>query len=174
VRYWSPYLCKQPNALQTEQSFGLSGLRPIQPRFSTIEAGLPRTLASSHHRIAHQLLNLQPYILYYKPSLKDKWTYTKPCSTDKHNSFSNSQRKKKFYATTYVAKANTKPSPGPGVTPEGQCRPGTGPTPRTSQKERTLATQGCPWGSRRSYLKQILARLSILILSKAFPGLGIL
>jgi hypothetical protein len=57
----------------------------------------------------------------------------------------NSQRKKKFYATTHVAKANTKLSPGPGVTPEGQCRPGTGPIPRTSQKERTLATQGCPW-----------------------------
>jgi hypothetical protein len=86
----------------------------------------------------------------------------------------NSQRKKKFYATTHIAKANTKLSPGPGVTPEGQCRPGTGPTPRTSQKERTLATQGCPWDSRRSYLKQILARLSILILSKAYPGLGIL
>jgi hypothetical protein len=48
--------CSQLNALQTEQSFGLSGLRPIQPRFSRIEAGLPRTKASSHHRIAHQLL----------------------------------------------------------------------------------------------------------------------
>jgi hypothetical protein len=31
------------NALQTEQSFGLSGLRPIQPQFNWIEAGLPRT-----------------------------------------------------------------------------------------------------------------------------------
>jgi hypothetical protein len=39
-----------------EQSLGLSGLRPIQPRFNRIEAGLPRTKASSHHRIAHQLL----------------------------------------------------------------------------------------------------------------------
>jgi hypothetical protein len=65
-----PYNCNQPNALQTEQSFGLSGLHPIQPRFSRIEAGLPRTKASSHHRIAHQLLNLQPYIHYYKPSSK--------------------------------------------------------------------------------------------------------
>jgi hypothetical protein len=86
----------------------------------------------------------------------------------------NSQRKKKFYVTTHVAMANTKLSPWPGVTPEGHCRPGTGPTPRTSHKERTLATQGCPWDSRRSYLKQILARLGILILSKAYPGLGIL
>jgi lipopolysaccharide/colanic/teichoic acid biosynthesis glycosyltransferase len=34
------------NALQTEQCFGLSGLRPIQPRFNRIEAGLPRTKAS--------------------------------------------------------------------------------------------------------------------------------
>jgi hypothetical protein len=86
----------------------------------------------------------------------------------------NSQRKEKFFATTYVARTDTKLSPGPGVTPEGQCRPGTGPTPRTSKKERTLATQGCPWDSRRSYLKQILARLSMLILSKTYPGLGIL
>jgi hypothetical protein len=86
----------------------------------------------------------------------------------------NSQQKKKFYAATHVAKANIKLSPGPGVTPEGQCRPGTGPTPRTSQKERTLATQGCPWDSQRLYLKQTLARLSILVLSKAYPGLGIL
>jgi hypothetical protein len=82
----------------------------------------------------------------------------------------NSQRKKKFYATTHDAKANAKLSPGLGVTPEGLCWPGTGPTPRTSQTERTLATQGCPWGSRRLYLKQTLARLSILILSKAYPG----
>jgi hypothetical protein len=80
----------------------------------------------------------------------------------------------KVYATTHIAKADTKLSPGPGVTPEGHCRPGTGPTPRTSQKERTLATQGCPWDSQRLYLKQILARLSILILSKAYPSLGIL
>jgi hypothetical protein len=85
-----------------------------------------------------------------------------------------SQWKKKFYATTHVAKTDAKLSPGLGVTPEGQCRPGMGPTPRTSQKERTLATQGCPWDSRRLYLKQTLARLSILILSKAYPGLGIL
>jgi hypothetical protein len=56
----------QLNALQTEQSFGLSGLRPIQPRFSRIEAGSSRTKARSHHRIAHQLLILQPYIHYYK------------------------------------------------------------------------------------------------------------
>jgi hypothetical protein len=125
-------------------------------------------------RNSSSTFNLQPYIHYYELSLKISKLIQKPCLTDKHNSLSNSQRKKKFYATTFVAKANTKLSPGPGVTPEGQCWPGTGPTPRTSQTERTLATQGCPWYSRRLYLKQTLARLSILILSKAYPGLGIL
>jgi hypothetical protein len=93
---------------------------------------------------------------------------------DKRNSLSKFTAEEKFFVTTHVAKADTKLSPGPGVTLEGHCRPGTGPIPRTSQKERTLATQGCPWDSRRSYLKQTLARLSILILSKTYPGLGIL
>jgi hypothetical protein len=65
-------------------------------------------------------------------------------------------------------------SPRPGVTLEGHCQPGTGPIPRTSQKEQSLAMQGCPRDSRKINLKQILARLSILILSKAYPGLGIL
>jgi hypothetical protein len=80
----------------------------------------------------------------------------------------------KEHATTHVAKVDTMLSPRPGVTEEGHCQPGTDPTPRTSQKEQTLAMQGCPWDSRRLYLKMILARLSILILSKAYPGLGIL
>jgi hypothetical protein len=65
-------------------------------------------------------------------------------------------------------------SPGSGVTQEGHCQPGTDPTPRTSQMEQKLAKQGYPWGSRRSYLKNFLARLSILILSKAYPLRGIL
>jgi hypothetical protein len=81
---------------------------------------------------------------------------------------------RKDHATTHVAKVDTTLSPNPGVTQKGHCQPGTGPTPRTSQKEQTLAMQGCPWNSRKLYLKQILARLSILILSKAYPGLGIL
>jgi hypothetical protein len=34
--------------------------------------------------------------------------------------------------------------------------------------------QSYPWGSRRSYLKDRLARLSILIFSKAYPVRGIL
>jgi hypothetical protein len=55
----------------------------------------------------------------------------------------------------------------------GSLPAGTGPIPRTSQKEQLLAMQGCPWDSRKLNLKQILARLSILILSKAYPGLGI-
>jgi hypothetical protein len=43
-----------------------------------------------------------------------------------------------------------------------------------SQTEQKLAMQGYPWGSRRSYLKDGLARLSILILSKTYPLRGIL
>jgi hypothetical protein len=81
---------------------------------------------------------------------------------------------RKDYATTHVGKVDTRLSPRPGVTPEGHCQPGTGPIPRTSQKVRKLAKQGYPWNSRKLYLKQILARLSILILSKAYPSLGIL
>jgi hypothetical protein len=65
-------------------------------------------------------------------------------------------------------------SPMLGITPEGHCQLGTDPTPRTSQKEQKLAMQGCLWGSRKSYLKSLLARLSILILSKAYPLRGIL
>jgi hypothetical protein len=65
-------------------------------------------------------------------------------------------------------------SPMPGVTQEGHCQPGTDPTPRTSHTESKLAMRNYPWGSRRSYLKMILARLSIPILSKAYPLRGIL
>jgi hypothetical protein len=65
-------------------------------------------------------------------------------------------------------------SPMPGVTPEGHCQPGTDPTPRISHAEQKLATQNYLGGSRRLYRKMLLARLSIRILSKAYPGLGIL
>jgi hypothetical protein len=71
------------------------------------------------------------------------------------------------HATTYVAKVDTTLSPKHGIIQEGRCQPGTDPTPRTSQTEQRLAMQDYPWGSRRSYLKISLARLSILILSKA-------
>jgi hypothetical protein len=81
---------------------------------------------------------------------------------------------RKDSATTRVAKVDTMLSPRPGVTPEGHCQPGTSPIPRTSQTVQGLAMQGYPWKSQRLYLKQILARLSILILSKAYPSLGIL
>jgi hypothetical protein len=64
-------------------------------------------------------------------------------------------------------------SPRSGVTQEGHCQPGTDPTPRTSHTEQKLAMQNYPWGSRRSYLKNLLARLSMLIFSKAYPELGI-
>jgi hypothetical protein len=65
----------------------------------------------------------------------------------------NSQRKQKEHATTHVAKVDTMLSPRSGVTQEGHCQSGTDPTPRTSQKEQTLAMQGCPWDSRRLYQK---------------------
>jgi hypothetical protein len=65
-------------------------------------------------------------------------------------------------------------SPRPDVIQEGHCQPGTDPNPRTSQKEQKLAMQGYPWGSRKSYLKKLLTRLSILILSKTYPLCGIL
>jgi hypothetical protein len=77
-------------------------------------------------------------------------------------------QKKSKLATTYVAKIDTMLSPKPGITPEGHCQSGMGPTPRTSQTEWKLAMQGFPWGSQRSYLKDGLARLSILILSKTY------
>jgi hypothetical protein len=123
-------------------------------------------------RNSSSTFNLQSYIHYYKPSSKISKLIQKPCLTDKHNSLSNSQRKKKFYATTFVAKANTKLSPGPGVTPEGQSRPGMGPTPRTSQKERTLATQGCPWDSRRLYLKTDIGKAEYSNTQQDLPGAG--
>jgi hypothetical protein len=111
--------------------------------------------------------NLQIHKHYYKPGSTANKIYTNGVQTDKLDSLSMFTAKRKVFATTHVAKADTMLSPGPGVTPEGHCRPGTGPTPWTSQKEQTLATQGCPWDSRRLYLQMILARLSILILSKA-------
>jgi hypothetical protein len=76
--------------------------------------------------------------------------------------------------TTHVAKVDTMLSPKPGVTQEGHCQLGTDPTPRTSHTEQKLAMQSYLWGSRRSYLKDKLARLSILILSKTYPLHGIL
>jgi hypothetical protein len=80
--------------------------------------------------------------------------------------------RKNKHATTQVAKVDTVLSPKLGVTPEGHYQPGTDPTPRTSHTEQKLAMQNYPGGSRRSFLKNSLARLSMLILSKAYPGLG--
>jgi hypothetical protein len=94
--------------------------------------------------------------------------------TDKLNSLSKLIVERKDCATTHVTIMDTMLSPRPGVVQEGHCQPGMDPTPRTSQKEQALAMQDCPWNSWRLYLKQILARLSILILSKAYPSLGIL
>jgi hypothetical protein len=76
------------------------------------------------------------------------------------------------HATTHVAKVDTMLIPKPGVTQEGHCQAGTDPTPRTSHTEQKLAMQSYLWGSQRSYLKNSLTRLSMLIPSKAYPGLG--
>jgi hypothetical protein len=85
-----------------------------------------------------------------------------------------SQRKENKHATTHVSKVDTVLSPKLGVTQEGHCQPGTDPTPRTSHTEQKLAMQSYPWGSRRLFLKDRLARLSIVILSKGYPVRGIL
>jgi hypothetical protein len=50
-----------------EQSIGLSGLCPIQPRFNRIEAGLPRTKASLPSQNSSSTFNLQTFKHYYKP-----------------------------------------------------------------------------------------------------------
>jgi hypothetical protein len=76
--------------------------------------------------------------------------------------------------TTHVAKVDTTLSPKHGVIPEGHCQPGMDPTPRTSQTEQRMARLDYPFGSHRPYLKDRLARLSMLILSKSYPFYGIL
>jgi hypothetical protein len=119
--------------------------------------------------------NLQICKHYYRPGSKLKvkliQTVFKPTSL---TACPCSQRKGNKHATTYVIEVDTMLSPRPGVTPEGHCQPGTYPTPRTSHVEQKLAMQNYLWCSRSLYLKMRLARLSILILSKAYPGLGIL
>jgi hypothetical protein len=77
--------------------------------------------------------------------------------------------------TTPVAEVGTILSPKHGVTSKGHCQSGTDPIPRISQAEQCQAKSDYPLESRTAYLKTILlARLSILILSKAYPTLGIL
>jgi hypothetical protein len=69
-------------------------------------------------------------------------------------------------------KGDTTLSPKYGVIQEGHCQLGTDPTPQTSQTEQKLAMQDYPWGSQEVYLKNSLARLSILILSKVHQEFG--
>jgi hypothetical protein len=65
--------------------------------------------------------------------------------------------------------------PGHDITRYHQCWSGTDPIPRTNLLGEHRAKARREWGLQRLYLKNIkLARLSILILSKAYPGLGIL
>jgi hypothetical protein len=74
-------------------------------------------------------------------------------------------QRKKLTRDYHVTKVDTMFSPKPGVIPEGHCQPGTDPIPRTNQMEQRLAMLDHPWGSQRLYLKNRLARLSILILN---------
>jgi hypothetical protein len=72
----------------------------------------------------------------------------------------------KYHVTTHVTEVNTTLSPKYGVIQEGHCQPGTDPTPPTSQTEQKLAMRNHPGGFQRLYLKNRLARMSIVILSK--------
>jgi hypothetical protein len=59
-----------------EQSIGLSGLRPIQPRFNRIEEGLSPTKASLQSQNSSSTFNLQIFQHYYKPGSKLSKIYT--------------------------------------------------------------------------------------------------
>jgi hypothetical protein len=143
----------------------------MQPQFNRIEAGLPRMKVSLQLHTTHQLLNHR--ILHIITNrFKFKVNLYKYCSNDKLNSLSRFTVEGNSHSTTHVAEVDTMFSPKPGIISEGYCQPGTDPTPRTRQMEQKMAMQDYPWGSQRSYLKNSLARLSILILSKAYPGLG--
>jgi hypothetical protein len=50
-----------------EQPIGLLGLRPMQPRFNRIEAGLPRMKASLQSHNSSPTFNPQHIKHYYKP-----------------------------------------------------------------------------------------------------------
>jgi hypothetical protein len=76
-------------------------------------------------------------------------------------------QQKKLTRNYYIAKVDTMSSLKPGVILEGHCHLGTDPIPWTSQTEQRLAMLDHPWGSQRLYLKNRLARLSILIVSKS-------
>jgi hypothetical protein len=120
-----------------------------------------------NHITAHQLL-IYRILNIITNRVKVKYIITNIVSNDKLNSLSRfTAEEKNKHATTNVAKVDTALSPKLGVTQEGHCQPGTDPTPRTSQMEQRLAMLYYPWGSQRLYLKISLARLSILILSKA-------
>jgi hypothetical protein len=93
-------------------------------------------------------------------------------NTASYTACPSSQRKENKHATTHIVKVDTVLNPKLGVTQEGHCQPGTDPIPRTSHTEQKLAKQNYPEGSRRSYVKNSLARLSMLILTKAYLGLG--
>jgi hypothetical protein len=149
----------------------------MQPRFNRIEARLPRTKASLQPQYSSSTFNLQICKYHYKPCSKLKvkliQTVFKPTSL---TACPCSQRKGNKHATTYVAEVDTMLSPMPGVTPEDHCQPGTDPTPRTSHVEQKLATQNYLRGSRRLYLKMLLANFSfhvlVIIHSRLAPTLS--
>jgi hypothetical protein len=57
-----------PNSMhfKRKQPIGLSGLRPMQPRFNRIETGLPRTKASLQPHNSSPTFNSQKIKHYYK------------------------------------------------------------------------------------------------------------
>jgi hypothetical protein len=137
----------------------------MQPRFNRIEAGLPRTKASiqSHH--SSPTFNLQKLKHYYKLFQLKVNLYKHCFQTTSYTACPGSQRKS-INTRLHVAKVDTTLSPKLGVTQEGHCQPGTDPTPRTSQTEQRLAMPNYLGGSQMLYLKNRVARLSILIFSK--------
>jgi hypothetical protein len=79
-----------------EQSIGLSSLRPIQPRFNRIEAGLPRTKANLQSQNSISTFNLQSFIHHYKPGSNISKLIQTVFKLTSVTACPNSQQKEKF------------------------------------------------------------------------------
>jgi hypothetical protein len=75
---------------------GLSGLRPIQPWFNRIEAGLPRTKVSLESQNNSLTFNLQVFIHYYKPGSNLSKLIQLAFKLTSRTTCRNSQRKEKI------------------------------------------------------------------------------
>jgi hypothetical protein len=73
-----------------------------------------------NHRTARQLLMYRSLNIITN-QVQTRVNLYKPCLADKQNSLSKLTAERKDYATTHVAKRDTKLSPRPGVTQEGHC-----------------------------------------------------